>query len=230
MWISNLVAEPTPASFHVEAGDYFGFRIGAIPTNSLAHPPEWARRMVTIRNFTAPEPVVGLPMLSIQDVVVAEPTNGTANAVFAVSLSATHTQAVTVSYSTINATATAGSDYEAGNGSLTFDPGETNKTIVVAVLADTISEGNETFLVGLTDPTNATLARSQTTCTINELRITALAFHVDISFNSVNQARYRVERSDDATNWSPVSGAENVTGTGNVACTPSRVYRVLLLQ
>lgn len=238
MSISNFVAEPTPASFHVEAGDYFGFHISARPTNSGGFPPEIARRMVTIRNFVAPEPIVGLPTLSIHDVVVAEPTNGTANAAFPVRLSAAHTQAVTVAYSTTNATAAAGSDYEATSGTITFDPGETNKSISVTVLADTLPEGNETFLVVLANPINATLARSQATCTINELRITALAFHVDVSFNTVNQARYRVEWSEDASNWSPVAGAENVPGTGsivtvthtNAACNPSRVYRVLLLE
>jgi hypothetical protein len=180
----------------------------------------------------------GLPTLSVQDVVVAEPTNGTVNAVFPVGLSTAYTQAVTVAYSTTNGTATAGSDYNAVSGTLVFEPGETNKSISVTVLADVISEGNENFRVNLSSPTNAVLAGSQGTCTINELRVTSLAFHVDVSFNSVNQARYRIEWSEDASNWSPVHGAENVLGTGNTvtithtnaACDPSRLYRVLLLE
>jgi hypothetical protein len=237
MRITNLVTEPTTASFHVEAGDLFGFHIGVSPPNNT-FPPVIAQRFVTIRNFSAPEPVVGLPALSIHDVIVPEPTNGTVNAVFAVRLSAAHTQAVTVAYSTTNATATAGSDYEATSGTITFDPGETNKTIIVPVLADAINEGTESFLAVLSAPTNATLARSQGTCTINELRITALTFHVSLSFNSVNQAQYRVESSEDGMSWSAVPGSENVPGTGNMvtvthtnaACNPSRVYRVLLLE
>jgi len=235
MTITNLVAEPTAASFHVEAGDYFGFWVQATGNQILF---EFGQRNVTLRNFVAPEPIVGLPTLSIHDLILAEPTNGTANAVFPVRLSSAHTQAVTVAYSTTNATATAGSDYEATSGTITFDPGETNKTIIVTVLADALAEGNEIFQVWLSNPTNATLARSQGTCTINELRITALAFHVDVSFNTVNQSRYRVEWTEDTSNWTPVPGAEDVPGTGNsvtithtnAACSPGRVYRVLLLQ
>jgi hypothetical protein len=190
-------------------------------------------QQVTVRPDTG-----GLPTLSVLDVVVAEPTNGTVNAVFPVRLSTAHTQTVTVAYATTNGTATAGSDYDAVGGTLTFDPGETNKSISVTVLADTISEGNENFRVNLTNPTNAVLAGSQSICTINELRVTSLAFHVDVSFNSVNQARYRIECSEDSSNWSPIAGAENVLGTGNTvtithtnaACNPSRLYRVLLLE
>jgi len=237
MTITNLVATPTSVSFQVEAGHYFGFHISASP--AAPQPTfETGQRLVTIQNFTAPEPVVGLPTLSIYDLVVPEPTNGTANAVFPVRLSAAHTQAVTVAYSTVNETATAGADYQAASGTVTFDPGETNKTITVTVLADTAPEGNETFRVDLSGPTNATLAKSQATCTINELRITSLAFHVDVSFNSVNQVAYRVEWSEDGINWTTVPGAENVPGTGNMvtvthtnaACNPSRIYRVLLLE
>jgi len=237
MTITNLVATPTSVSFHVEAGHYFGFHISASP--AAPQPTfETGQRLVTIRNFVAPVPVVGLPTLSIYDLVVPEPTNGTANAVFPVRLSAAQTQAVTVAYSTVNGTATAGADYQAASGTLTFNPGETNQTITVAILADAINEGTETFLAVLTNPTNATLAKSQATCTINELRITALTFDVNVSFNSVNQALYRVEWSEDGTNWAAVPGSENVPGTGNMvtvthtnaACNPSRIYRVLLLQ
>jgi hypothetical protein len=235
MSVSNLVAEPTAASFHVEAGDYFGFHLRA---EGSQFPPQLAQRLVTIQNFVAPEALVGLPTISIHNVIVAEPTNGTATAVFTVTLSAAHTQAVTVAYSTTNATATAGSDYQAASGTMTFNPGETNKAINVTVLTDSVPEGNEDFRVVLSDPTNATLALSQGTCTINELRITSLAFHVDVSFNTVNQARYRVEWTEDTNNWTPVPGAEDVPGTGssvtithtNAACNPGRVYRVLLLQ
>jgi hypothetical protein len=236
MSVSNLVAQPTAASFHVEAGDYFGFDLHAV--GSQMPTLQNAQRRVTIGSFVAPETVFGLPTISIHDVIVAEPTNGTANAVFAVKLSGAHTQAVTVVYSTTNGTATAGSDYQGTNGTITFNPGETNKTISVAVLADAINEGTETFQAVLSNPTNATLAKTQATCTINELRITALTFDVNISFNSVNQAIYRVEWSEDGTNWSGVPGSENVPGTGsvvtithtNAACNPSRLYRVLLLQ
>ena len=51
---------------------------------------------------------------------------------------------VSVNYTTSDGTATAGSDYTAASGTLTFGDGETNKTFTVAILQDTVVEGNET--------------------------------------------------------------------------------------
>ena len=82
---------------------------------------------------------------------------GTANATFTVTLSAAYGQPVTVNYSTANGTATAGSDFQAASGTLTFAPGETSKTINVAVLGDQMFEPNETFAVNLYGATNATI-------------------------------------------------------------------------
>ena len=56
---------------------------------------------------------------------------------------------VTVDWVTADGTATAGQDYRAGSGTLTFEPGETTKTVSVAVLNDTASEGDETFTLRL---------------------------------------------------------------------------------
>ncbi|MFN8524594.1 MAG: Calx-beta domain-containing protein [Chloroflexota bacterium] len=50
---------------------------------------------------------------------------------------------------TANGTATAGSDYTAVSQTVTFNPGETSKPFVVAILGDTIDEPNETFTVTL---------------------------------------------------------------------------------
>ncbi len=101
------------------------------------------------------------PSLSIGDVTITEGDSGTANANFTVTLSAPSTSIVTVSYGTADGTATAGSDYGATSGTLTFAPGETSKTISVPVIGDTAVEPNETFFVNLGAPTNATLADGQ---------------------------------------------------------------------
>ncbi len=50
---------------------------------------------------------------------------------FTVTLDRPSTGTVTLNYATANGTATAGSDYVAGSGTLTFAPGETSKTIHV---------------------------------------------------------------------------------------------------
>lgn len=59
----------------------------------------------------------------------------------------------TVNYTTQNGTASAGSDYLSTSGTLTFNPGETTKNIVVSLLNDAPPEPTETFTVRLSNPT-----------------------------------------------------------------------------
>ena len=73
-----------------------------------------------------------LPAISINDISIPEGDSGTSNFVFTVSLSTATEQTVSVNYSTANNTATAGSDYVATSGTLTFNPGDTTKTITVS--------------------------------------------------------------------------------------------------
>lgn len=65
---------------------------------------------------------------------------------------------VTVDYTTMNGTATAGSDYTAAAGTLTFAPGETSKTFTVAITDDSAAEGDETVGVMLANANGATLS------------------------------------------------------------------------
>lgn len=88
------------------------------------------------------------------------------SASFTVSLSEPTTNTVTVNYATADSTAKAGDDYLAASGMLTFNPGETSKTIAVSVRKETVFEANESFFVNLTNPTLATIADSQGTGTI----------------------------------------------------------------
>ena len=87
--------------------------------------------------------------------------------VFTVSLSAAATETITVNYATANGTATAGSDYVATSGLLTFAPGETVKTVAVPVVGDTVAEANETFTLGLSGASaNALIGTATATGTI----------------------------------------------------------------
>ena len=83
-----------------------------------------------------------------------------------VSLSAPSNKTVTVNYSTANGTATAGSDYNAASGKLTFAPGETSKTILVPVRGDRLAEANENFFVKLSGAKDAKIADGQGVVTI----------------------------------------------------------------
>ncbi len=106
------------------------------------------------------------PTISVNDVTVAEGNSGTTSAEFTVSLSSASGLATTVAYATADGTAVAPSDYAATSGTLTFNPGETTKTISVVINGDTNAEGNETFSVNLSSPSNATLGDAQGVGTI----------------------------------------------------------------
>ncbi len=59
---------------------------------------------------------------------------------------------VSVDYHTEDQTATAGQDYTAVSGTLTFPPNVPAKTFTIPIINDTIVEGNETFALHLTNP------------------------------------------------------------------------------
>ena len=85
---------------------------------------------------------------------------------FSVTLSPTSPKTVTVNYATANGTATAGSDYVAASGKLTFAPGAATQSVTVLVNGDATAEPNETFVVTLSRPTNAVIAGATGTGTI----------------------------------------------------------------
>jgi CSLREA domain-containing protein len=108
------------------------------------------------------------PGLSINDVTVNEPTNGTVEAVFSVSLSPASGRQVSVSYTTADDTAIAGSDYWYATGGLVFAPGDTTRSVAITVQSNTVEEGTETFLVNLSSAVNANITDGQGVGTITE--------------------------------------------------------------
>ena len=103
-----------------------------------------------------------VPALSIAD---ASATEGQALS-FAVTLSPAARSTVRVNYRTSNGTASSSSDYTSASGTLTFRPGETRKTISVRTTNDTSDESNETFTVGLSRASGATISDASATGTI----------------------------------------------------------------
>jgi CSLREA domain-containing protein len=108
------------------------------------------------------------PQISVNDIAKAEGNQGTTNFVFSLTLSAASGQTVAVDYQTANGTATAGIDYAFNGDTLVFAPGETVKSVAIAVSGDTLPELDETFFVNLQDPQNATLGGAQGTGTIED--------------------------------------------------------------
>jgi hypothetical protein len=94
--------------------------------------------------------------------------SATTTAVFNVTLSQASTLPVTVRYATTNGSATAGSDYTAVSGAITFAPGETSRSVAVPIVRDLAAEPTETFTLLLSNPTGATLSRVSAIGTIKD--------------------------------------------------------------
>jgi len=109
---------------------------------------------------------VSVPGVSIADATAAEGDSGTSPMSFTVTLSKASADPVSVSYATSNGTATAGTDYAAGSGTVMFAPGVTSRTVAVAVNGDADVESDETFAVTLSDALGATIADATAVGTI----------------------------------------------------------------
>ena len=109
----------------------------------------------------------GTPVISVGDALVTEGHSGTRTAELTLSLSTPASQPISVAFAAANGSATADSDYQPASGVVTFDPGETSKTIALTVIGDRVGEPNETFYVNLSQAQGgAVIADGQSTVTI----------------------------------------------------------------
>jgi len=158
-------------------------------------------------------PVVD-PAISIADVVVNEAA-GTVS--FTVSLSEPTTATVSVGYSTANGSATAGSDYTAAGGTLSFAPGVVSQTITVALTDDVLAELSETFNVNLSTPVNATIADGSAVATIVDNDAPTLVVSSPTVAENGGFAVFTISLSNASTQPTTVSlalGAGTATGGG----------------
>ena len=117
-----------------------------------------------VGTITNDDPV---PDASIADASLAEGDAGTATLSFDVTLSHPSDDTVTVDWATSDGTATTGDgDYVAASGTVTFDPGDTTKSVDVTVNGDTTYEADEDLTVTLSNPVNGGLADDTATGTI----------------------------------------------------------------
>ena len=84
-------------------------------------------------------------------------SEGAGTATITVTLGAASTVTVTADYATSDGTAETGTDYTAISGTVTFTPGTTEQTFTVLITNDTRDENDETVLLTLSDPTNASI-------------------------------------------------------------------------
>ena len=164
------------------------------------------------------------PGLSINDISIPEGNTGTTAFSFELNLTKSYAQAVTVNYRTVEGVAKSVEDFTAiPDATVSFQPGETKKTIVVQVVADDLRENDEQFTVRLSSPVNANITRETGTATIrnDDTRINipangyeapasypgyALTWMDDFSGNSLDAGSWTFETGD---------GCPNLCGWGN---------------
>src|SRR5687768_7057331 len=141
------VVRPEPFSIEpdiTELSEFEMFSGTGFNMGSLAGP-------VTFEGSVDEPPPVEPVVLAVADASVLEGKRGTSKVAVAVTLSRSSNAVVTVKYATSNGTALAKSDYTATSGTLTFQPGETSRTISVSINGDRKREANETFSVQLSN-------------------------------------------------------------------------------
>ena len=137
---------------------FAAFGLGADAVN-----PSPASNAGIVNGFNTPAACGGtvVPTMNIADATVTEGHTGTSAATFTVSLTAASSQEVRATFTTANGTASSPSDYAATSSQVIFTPGQTSRTVQVAVNGDLATESNETFTVTLTAPINATIGDAQ---------------------------------------------------------------------
>ena len=113
-----------------------------------------------------------ISQLSVADATASEEDDSTIN--FVVTLNPASDESVTVDYATANGSAAAGDDYTAKSGSLTFNAGDTTKTIQVSIIDDTVDDNNETLTITLSNASGAEISDGQATGTITNIEPQAL--------------------------------------------------------
>jgi len=129
-----------------------------------------------------------------------------------------------VQFVTEEMTATEGQDYKGTGGTITFQPGEGIKQIEIPLIADGLSESDETFRLVLSEPSaNTLLTRDSITVTIHDTPAPVAAPKLEIAsagsgkiaLSWEGEPTCRLERTADAVvgNWEVVTRTPKVDGT-----------------
>jgi len=118
-----------------------------------------------------------------------------------------------VDYTTSDGTATAGQDYTAKSGTLSFASGESDKTIVLSILNDTLIEGDETIIVTLSNPSGGVAIGNQGSATLVISDDDALPTHYNLTI-----------MPSPAGVVTPPSGSYPTNSSQVLTATPARGY------
>lgn len=106
------------------------------------------------------------PKLSITNNSLLEGDEGSSMVEVTVRLAGEYEGTVSVDYETLTESAFRGLDFEYQKATLKFTAPETEKVISIPIVADQIKEGNEEFIVALSNPVGAEVETSRTTVII----------------------------------------------------------------
>jgi beta-glucanase (GH16 family) len=164
------------------------------------------------------------PSISVSDVTLAEGNDATTNFEFVAKLSNATSKEVTLTYSLVEGTAKAVEDFVAvTNQTVTFQPNETTKKIIVSVVGDDLKEGDDVFTLVVNSATNAKAPLTASIGTIlnDDTRVPftnagydapasyagyTLAWSDEFNGTSLNQANWSFQNGN---------GCPNLCGWGN---------------
>jgi hypothetical protein len=152
-----------------------------------------------------------MPVISISaNNSVVEGNAGSTAVALTLTLSGATALQASASYATANVTATAGTDYTASTGTVTFAPGETVKTFVVSVLGDTVAEASEAFTVTITNTTQATIGTKSVMVSIIDDDFTAWVNTslADFTAGTVDAGAYISQTNNGEVILAPTLGSE----------------------
>jgi pimeloyl-ACP methyl ester carboxylesterase len=152
------------------------------------------------------------PTISVANSTQPEGNSGDTNYGFNLTLGNPSVETITVKYATADDTATAGSDYTATTGTVTFAPGETTQAVNVAVTGDDLYEADESFKLNLSEAVNVTIATSSAIGKIvnDDLPVIALVTDADAA-EPANPGQFTLTRTGITT--SDLTVNYTLTGT-----------------
>jgi len=164
---------------------------------------------------------------------------GAGSATITATLTGATAVTATVSYTTSNGTALAGSDYTATSGTLAFAPGATSQTFSVPIIDDTVFESSESVALTLSNPVSATLrSPNQATLTILDddgpptVQFSSATYSVNESAGSATivaslskASAFSVTVSYATSNGTALAGSDYTAASGILTFAPGTTAR-----
>ena len=163
----------------------------------------------------------------IAPAAVTEGDSGSSDMVFTVTLTPASGKQVTVDYA-VDTTSTASSvgDFtDLSSSTLTFNPGDTSKTIIISVTGDELDENDETIVLKLSNATNASIITATATGTITDDDASPVLSALSNVNKKMGQSVSITAEATDADgdiltySWSKTSGPDLPNGTNLNAAT-----------